>query len=155
MSRSTIWAMAVAALACGVALGAEKQAGPKKKAPEFDPELPPCVVETVPADRAKDMDFALREIKVTFDRPMTTGQQWSWIICEQLGLYPGYRGSPEPRWEEDGRTCVLPVRLSPDTLYAVGVNSYRHTGFRDRNGKIAVPFVWVFKTRKGVGRGNL
>ena len=79
---------------------------------------------------------------------MNVERTWSWIIHTDLGVYPGYRGSPEPRWENDGRTCVLAVKLSPDTVYAVGVNSYRHTGFRDTEGKIAVPHVWVFKTKK-------
>jgi len=117
-------------------------------AEEFDKELPPYVVSCGPANRAKDVDFRLREIKVTFDRPMETGKNWSWIIHQNLGLYPGHRTLGEPRWEAGGRTCVLPVRLSPDTLYAVGVNSFRHTGFRGPDGKVAVPFVWVFKTRK-------
>ncbi len=131
----------VSALAGSLALAAEKQA-------DFDPDLPPCVVRAEPADRAKDVDFALREIKVTFDRPMTVGEHYSWIILEQHGVYPGYRGSDPPRWLEDGRTCVLQVRLSPDTVYAVGLNSYRHTGFRDAKGRIAVPYAWVFKTKK-------
>jgi len=34
-----------------------------------------------------------------------------------------------------------------NSRYAVGVNSSRHTGFRDTEGKAAVPYVWVFKTR--------
>jgi len=135
----------------GHALAAGRAAG-KKKAPGYDPELPPYVVKTFPPDRAKDVDYRIREIKVAFDRPMTTGRSWSWIIHTNLGLYPGYRGSPEPRWADNGRTCVLAVRLSPDTLYAVGVNSIRHTGFRDRKDKVAVPHVWVFKTRKSARR---
>jgi len=113
-----------------------------------DAEFPPRVVKTEPADRTADVDFRLREIKVTFDRPMETGKNYSWIILRAHGVYPGYRGGPEPRWENDGKTCVLPVRLSPNTLYAVGINSYRHTGFHDPAGKPAVPFAWVFKTTK-------
>ena len=117
-------------------------------APQPDLDLPPCAVKTVPADRAKDVDFDLQEIKVTFDRPMTTEKSWSWILHEDLGVYPGYRGGPDPQWEDDGRTCVLAVKLSPDTLYAIGVNSFRHHGFKDTQGKNAVPHVWVFKTKK-------
>lgn len=116
--------------------------------PEYDPAFPPRVVRTVPADRAKGVDPALKEIKVTFDRPMTTGQHWSWIIHQNLGAYPGTRDGPPPRWEDEGRTCVLAVALAPDTIYAVGVNSVRHTGFRDASGKIAVPHAWVFMTGK-------
>ncbi|HPD15276.1 MAG TPA: Ig-like domain-containing protein [Planctomycetota bacterium] len=139
-----------AALAVSRAPAAEKKA-------DFDPDLPPCVVRTEPADRAKEVDFALREIKVTFDRPMTTEKAWSWMLMTECGVYPGYRGgTAEPRWEDDGRTCVLPVRLSPDTVYAVGVNSPRNWGFRDTKGKAAVPFAWVFKTKRATGqRGDL
>ena len=125
-----------------VALAAERAAT------EPDTDLPPCVVKTVPADRAKDVDPALQEIKVTFDRPMQAERSWSWIIHNNLGAYPGYQGSAEPRWEDEGKTCVLQVKLAPGALYAVGVNSFRHTGFRDKAGKVAVPYVWVFKTRK-------
>lgn len=113
-----------------------------------DAEFPPRVVKTEPEDRAAGVDFHIREIKVTFDRPMETGKNYSWIILRAHGVYPGYRGGPDPRWENDGKTCVLPVRLSPDTLYAIGINSFRHTGFHTPDGKPAVPFAWVFKTRK-------
>ena len=137
------------ALAAASVLGALTAASlAQEKKPAFDPELPPCVVKTEPANRAKDVDPALREIKVTFDRPMDTGGNWSWIIHQALGIYPGVRGGPVPRWENEGRTCVLPVKLKPGTLYAVGANSFRHTGFRDRKGRIAVPYVWVFRTKR-------
>ena len=133
--------LAAAGVCCSVLLAQDKDA-------KEEGVFPPRVVKTEPADRALDVDPSVREIKVTFDRPMTTGKNYSWIVLTEYGIYPGYRGSPEPRWEEDGRTCVLDVRLSPDTLYAVGVNSFRHTGFRDAAGRPAVPFAWVFKTRK-------
>ena len=115
---------------------------------EVDRDFSPCVVKTVPANRAKNVDYRLREIKVTFDRPMFTEGMWSWIILRANGVYPGTRGGPKPRWEDGGRTCVLTVRFSPDTVYAIGVNSPRHTGFRGAKGKVAVPHAWVFKTKK-------
>jgi len=112
-----------------------------------DRDFPPHVVKTVPANLAKDVDVTLREIRVTFDRPMETERSWSWIIHRPLGAYPGLgRGGPEPRWEDEGRTCILAVRLAPDTVCAIGVNSIRHTGFRDTEAKVAMPHVWAFKT---------
>ena len=122
--------------------------GADKIIESVDQDFPPMVVKTEPANRAKDVDFSLKEIKVTFDRPMNTDGSWSWITYQDLGVYPGYKGSPGPRWEDDGKTCVLPVKLSPDTVYAVGANTFRHTNFRDAAGEIAVPHVWVFKTKK-------
>lgn len=135
------------ALAVGVLCGAAAP-GEKAGGEAIDRDFPPHVIKTEPAICEKNVDFNLKEIKVTFDRPMQTDKAWSWIIHENLGVYPGYKGGPEPRWEDDGRTCVLAVKLSPDTVYAVGVNSVRHSGFRDADGKVAAPYVWVFKTRK-------
>ncbi|HUU43307.1 MAG TPA: Ig-like domain-containing protein [Planctomycetota bacterium] len=109
--------------------------------------FPPCVVKTEPENRAMDVDPDLREIKVTFDRPMNVNRSWSWITYPDLGAYPGDRALGEPQWEDDGKTCVLPVRLRAGTVYAVGCNTFRHTGFRDRKGRIAVPHVWMFKTK--------
>ena len=134
-----VWALTL--LSCLFALGVCAQ-----EEPAFDPEMPPVVVKTFPAAGAKDVEAGLKEIRVTFDRPMQTENAWSWIIQRRLGVYPGVRGGPPPRWENGGRTCVLPVSLKPGVLYAVGVNSFRHTGFKGRAGKVAVPFVWVFKT---------
>lgn len=88
------------------------------------------------------------EKRPAFDRPMMTERQWSWIIHQQIGIYPGDPEGPPPRWEDGGRTCVLAVKLAPNTLYAAGVESFRHTGFRTADNKIAVPYVWVFKTGK-------
>lgn len=113
----------------------------------FDPEMPPVVVKTLPAANEKGVDPALSEIRVTFDRPMQTESAWSWIIHQNLGVYPGMKDGPAPRWEDDGRTCVLAVKLAPGVLYAVGANSFRHRGFRDLGGRVSVPFVWVFRTR--------
>ncbi|MDP6111409.1 MAG: Ig-like domain-containing protein [Planctomycetota bacterium] len=115
--------------------------------PEANTDFPAMVIKTEPENRATGVDFTIQEIKVTYDRSMDQGS-WSWIIHTNLGLYPGYRGSANPRWEDKGKTCVLPVKLSPDTVYAIGVNSFRHTGFKDETGKTAVPHVWVFKTKK-------
>ena len=116
--------------------------------PNANADFPPMVVKTEPESRVTGVDFTIQEIKVTYDRPMETGGSWSWIIHTNLGVYPGYRGSAGPRWENNGKTCVLPVKLSPNTVYAIGVNSFRHTGFKDKAGTAAVPHVWVFKTRK-------
>ncbi|MDP6356432.1 MAG: Ig-like domain-containing protein [Planctomycetota bacterium] len=116
--------------------------------PIANTDFPAMVVKTEPENRATGVDFTIQEIKVTYDRSMVTKGSWSWIIHTNLGLYPGYRGSADPRWEDKGKTCILPVKLSPDTVYAIGVNSFRHTGFKDKAGTAAVPHVWVFKTRK-------
>ena len=144
MRRHLLIVTLFAALACASALAAD---GPVKEA---EADMPPYVVKTNPPNRARDVDYRLREIKVTFDRPRRTQRSWSWVIHRRIGWYPGRRGAP-PRWENGGRTCVLPVQLRPDTLYAVGCNSPRLDGFRDPDGRVAVPYAWVFRTKKAEG----
>jgi len=130
----------VGILAC-VAVAAQDKGAVK------DQDFPPRVVKTEPADRARDIDPNLAEIRVTFDRPMRQGRFWSWIIMAPYGAYPGDKGAGEPTWDDDHKTCVLKVKMLPGTTYAVGVNSYRHTGFQDPDGQPAVPYTWVFKTK--------
>jgi RNA polymerase sigma-70 factor (ECF subfamily) len=135
------WGSVAAGVLCAVLLAQEK---PPKAAEEW----PPRVVATEPADRASDVDPDLAEIRVTFDRPMTVGENYSWVKLVEWGQFPGSRGARAPRWENGGRTCVLAVKLEPGVLYAVGINSFRHRGFRDTVGTPAVPFAWVFRTKK-------
>jgi hypothetical protein len=142
MVRLCAWVAAFLLVLVSAAWAEEKKA-------EFDKDFPPRVVKTEPADREKDVDSGLKEIKVTFDRPMMTEKNnWAWMTAVKNGVFPGSRNLPAPRWEDGGRTCVLPVKLSPDTLYAVGCNSPRDWGFSSSDGKPAVPFYWVFKTKK-------
>jgi hypothetical protein len=108
--------------------------------------LPPHAVKVEPANGATDVDPALTEIKATFSRPMKR-DSWSWVYQNNSGTYPGYQGGPPPQFDEAGLTCSLPVKLSPNTVYAVSLNSYRHTGFQDAAGKPALPYGWTFKTR--------
>jgi len=137
--------LACVVLAMGI-LGALLLA--QEKPPKAAQEWPPRVVATEPADRALDVDPDLAEIRVTFDRPMTVGENYSWIKLNAWGEYPGSYGARAPRWEEGGKTCVLSAKLRPGTVYAVGINSYHHTGFHDTAGTPAVPFAWVFRTKK-------
>ena len=147
--RNTVVINAVLlAVAVAVAPTLWGQVAQPEPSPEAQALFPPRVVKTEPANLAEGVDFSIHEIKVTFDRRMQTEKAWSWMMHQNIGVYPGYRPSSDPKWEEDGKTCVLPVKLSPDTLYAVGANSFRHTGFKDTTGKVAVPYVWVFRTRK-------
>jgi len=114
---------------------------------DLPPEaLPPRVLEVDPPNGATDVDFRLTQISVTFDRPMKN-DSWSWVYQNNSGVYPGYRGSPPPKFDDQGLTCTLPVKLSPNTVYALSLNSYRHTGFKDLAGKAALPYGWTFRTK--------
>jgi RNA polymerase sigma-70 factor (ECF subfamily) len=106
--------------------------------------VPPVVVKTVPAAGADDVDPKLTEIKVTFSKDMQDGG-WSWVTLSQES-FPKTDG--KPKYQDDKRTCVLPVKLEPGKTYAVWVNSEKFDNFKDADGKPAVPYLLVFKTKK-------
>ena len=107
-------------------------------------DFPAFVIKTEPATGATDVDPALAQIRVTFSREISDGS-WSWAACGK-DTSPEFAG--KIRYEKDRRTCVAPVKLEPDKLYAVSLNSQKFTNFRDAGGRPAVPYMLVFKTRK-------
>lgn len=103
---------------------------------------PPVVVETTPRAGVTDADPTIKEIRVTFSKDMTD-QSWSWSTWGQ-DTFPKTTG--KPRYEADGRTCVLPVELEPGRTYAIWLNSQRFGNFKDAAGTPAVPYLLVFET---------
>ena len=77
-----------------------------------------------------------------FSKPMRDGA-WTWGAWE-----PGTLPEPvgEPRYLPDQRTCVVDVRLEPGRTYAVWLNTEEAQGFRDRDGRPAVPYLLIFET---------
>ena len=104
---------------------------------------PPVVVKTVPEAGSAEVDPGTTEIRVTFSERMRDGN-WSWVT-ESKESDPGTAG--QPRYAEDRRTCVLPVKLQPGRTYAVWVNSQKFRNFKDAKGRPAVPYLLVFKTK--------
>jgi RNA polymerase sigma-70 factor (ECF subfamily) len=120
-------------------------AGPLVRADDVTLEsVPPVVVKTVPAAGADDVDPKLTEIKVTFSKDMQDGT-WSWSTVSE-GTFPEATG--KAKYLDDKRTCVLPVKLEPGKTYAIWVNSEQFTNFKDADGRSAVPYLLVFKTKK-------
>jgi hypothetical protein len=106
--------------------------------------VPPVVVKTVPEAGAADVDPKLTEIKVTFSKPMQD-DSWSWSTLSRES-FPKMDG--KPKYLKDNRTCVLPVKLESGKTYAIWVNSEKFRNFKDTNGRSAVPYLLVFRTRK-------
>ena len=93
---------------------------------------PPTLVSSTPADGAKNVDPALKEITVTFDQDMSEGFSWT-------GSGPEHPQTPEgatAQWRGK-RTCVLPVKLEPGHRYRVGINSPSYRNFRSVAGESA------------------
>ena len=106
--------------------------------------VPPVVVKTIPEAGAADVDPKLTEIKVTFSKPMQDGS-WSWATLSRES-FPKMGG--KPKYLKDKRTCVLPVKLEPGKTYAIWVNSEKFRDFKDTDGRSAVPYLLVFRTKK-------
>ena len=64
--------------------------------------------------------------------------------CRRRASRP-WTGSPT--YEDDKRTCVLPVKLEPGKTYAIWVNSDKFGNFKDADGRSAVPYLLVFRTK--------
>ena len=103
----------------------------------------PVVIKCVPDAGSTAEDPGITEIRVTFSKDMQPGT-WSWGMINKES-YPGT--SDSPRYLDDKRTCVLPVKLQSGKTYAVWINSEKLQNFKDTKGQIAVPYLLVFKTR--------
>jgi RNA polymerase sigma factor (sigma-70 family) len=107
-------------------------------------KAPPVVVKTVPQSGSSSVDPGIEEISVTYSKTMTNGS-WSWSTWGE-DTFPKTTG--KPRYKEDKRTCVLPVELKPGKTYAIWLNSENFGNFKDADGRRAVPYLLIFKTRK-------
>jgi RNA polymerase sigma-70 factor (ECF subfamily) len=112
---------------------------------------PPVVIKTVPESGATGIDSTTAELRVTFSKTMRSGA-WSWNKGPE-GTFPKLTG--QPRYEKDGRTCVLPVSLIPGKTYAVWINSPSGANFQDEGGRRAIPYLLIFATRKTTAATNI
>jgi RNA polymerase sigma-70 factor (ECF subfamily) len=108
---------------------------------------PPVVVRTGPVAGSTDVDPALTEIRVTYSKTMQDGS-WSWSTWGEEN-FPKTTGAP--RYLDDKRTCVLPVKLEPEKFYATWLNSENFGNFKDADGRSAVPYLLTFRTGKTAG----
>lgn len=112
--------------------------------PSVPASVPPVVIRTLPESGDSQVDPSVSTIRVTFSKPMQDGS-WSWGRLDG-DTWPETTGPP--RFEADGRTCVLPVRLRPGRVYATWINAEDLTHFRDREGNSAIPYLLVIQTKE-------
>jgi RNA polymerase sigma-70 factor (ECF subfamily) len=101
------------------------------------------VVKTVPEAGSKEVAPGTVEIRVSFSKEMKD-QSWSWSSAWDDSM-PKAVG--KPRYEADGRTCVLKVTLEPNKTYGYWLNSQRFHGFQDKQGRPALPYLLTFRTK--------
>ena len=104
----------------------------------------PVVVQTTPSSGDTNVDPSLTEIRVTYNKEMIDGS-WAWVQTSK-DTYPETTG--QPRFEADGKTCVLPVKLYPGKSYVIWLNKEPYIGFHDRQGHAAVPYELRFTTNE-------
>ena len=75
----------------------------------------------------------MSEIRVTFSKPMAD-RSWSWVRISK-DSFPESAG--EVHYLDDGKTCVMPVKLVPGKKYIVWFNSANYHNFKDREGRPA------------------
>ena len=106
--------------------------------------LPASVIKTSPASGDTKVDASkTTKIKVVFSKPMQD-KSWSWTQLSDES-FPEINGGP--KYLEDQKTCVIDVKLEPDTVYAIWINSNKFGNFKDAEGIPAVPYLLVFKTK--------
>lgn len=102
----------------------------------------PRIVAMTPANGAKGVDPALKELRVTFSVPMSDGFSWTGGGSH----FPAVPDGKRPSWTEDRMTCVLPVKLESGSDYRLGINSRSHKNFQSAGGVPLDPVVYAFAT---------
>lgn len=103
----------------------------------------PKILSMIPENGAKNADPNLREIRITFDRPMQSSS-YSMIMYGSSDNYPEIIG--EIRFDSTRTKCLIPVKLKPDKHYIFGLNGEYSLGFRDESNNALVPVIVKFKT---------
>ena len=89
---------------------------------------PPVVIRTVPVSGdTRVVASTTKEIRVTFSKPMRDGN-WSWVTASDDTTLP-IKG--KPRFDKDGKTCIVKVDLKPGRTYETWLNSQEFQNFPD------------------------
>jgi len=99
------------------------------------------VVETYPMNNQTEVPPTVNKIIVKFSVPMKKGS-YSIVVAGE-GETPEI--SSEPIFEDE-YTCIISVKLKPNTLYSLGINSKTRKGFVSKKGIPCEPFVLTFRT---------
>ena len=102
----------------------------------------PKVVAISPANGARDVDPAIAELVITFDRPMRDG---SWAIVQvENGKLPDFG---RPAYDAERRVLRVPMKLAPGTAYRFFLNAGRFNAFASAEGVPLEPVEVTFSTR--------
>jgi RNA polymerase sigma-70 factor (ECF subfamily) len=105
--------------------------------------MAPVVVKTVPQAGSTDVEPGEMEVKITFSKEMMD-ESWSWSSAWQDSGAP-FVG--KPKYSADHKTCEVKVKLESGKTYGWWINSQRFTGFKDKQGRSAIPYLFVFRVK--------
>jgi hypothetical protein len=103
--------------------------------------VPPKVVSLMPANGAQNVNPALKEIRVYFDRPMRDN---SWSLCGAGPHCP--EGTGKPYYDSRHIVWSAPIELKPDWDYAFQLNSDEFKNFVSEEGVPLEPVLVRFRT---------
>ncbi len=134
--------MAILTIALALTVAAGEESGQAEEVSVAT--MPPSVVETVPRCGDTDVDPAITEIRATFSKEMMDGN-WSWTQISNETALPI---TEKPQYTEDGRTCIVKVKLEPGKTYVTWLNRGRYMSFMDKGRRSSVPYLLIFQTRE-------
>jgi bla regulator protein BlaR1 len=108
---------------------------------------PPIVVRTTPVTFANEVSSDLNNLTVTFNQQMMD-KSWSWVQWD--APYPETTG--QAYYDNERKTCSLPVKLKAGQAYLVAFNIEPYLGFVNLAGSPAKPYVLVFATKDKDGK---
>jgi len=103
----------------------------------------PKVVAMSPANGATDVDPNLKEIKVTFDRPM---MDKCWAVVGGGPHFPEIVG--ELSYDQACKVLTIPVRLKPGWSYQFWLNRGKFSSFQSQEGIPLESVAVTFETRR-------
>lgn len=120
-----------------------KRGGKKGDKRQVKPGAAPTIVTMTPNNGARKVDPKLKQITVTFDRPM---KDRAWAFVGGGPTYPKTTGKAS---YDDKRTTIrLPVALEPGHHYRFWLNATRFMAFQSAAGVKLAPVKVEFWTRK-------
>jgi hypothetical protein len=103
----------------------------------------PRIISMIPANGDMNADPGLKQLTVTFDRPVRG------IALVQRGRSANYplarRGW---KYDETGTILTVPMQLEPEMYYTFSLNAEKALLIQDRDGHPLIPVVVRFKTGK-------
>jgi len=108
-------------------------------------EKGPKIVTMIPPNGAEDVDPGIKEIVVTFDRPMKS-PGWSVVTLGSQSQVP--RSTGPVGYDAQRKVFTMPVELQPAREYYFGLNAEGYLGFHSEEGIPLAPVVVRFKTKR-------